>query len=162
MLDHPVVVEACCGDADALAYLQELARALHLWDDLVDRDHPLDPRHLDATFTAMLVTLPLNPFVRAHAEQLMPVLLQAIINWKAATVMERAPRDATDLHGAFVIRSSYVDMVSAVAALKGGLEFAARIAMDVRRWAHGEGYDGYLTNLAAEQAAREGAVHVLR
>jgi hypothetical protein len=84
------------------------------------------------------------------------VLANAIINWRIATEYERNASGKHDLEAAYVLRSSYVDLVTLSALLLGGAAHAATIGADVRRWAHQEGYELYLENLVAEKAAREG------
>ena len=156
-MDSPIVSEAVRGDVDALAFLHEMAFVLHWYDDLVDRDRWISD---DTTHNAMwraLVTLPRNAFYRAHFEELNPILVSAIANWRIANVLERQREPSVaDLAIAFVTRSTYVDLVTMCATIIGGVDWAVEQGVAIRRWAHSEGFARYLDNLAAEKAARKG------
>jgi hypothetical protein len=161
-MEHPVVSDAVKGDADALAFLRGMAFVLHTWDDLVDRDHHVSDATVHRTFELALLELPRNRFYSKHYDVLYPILVQAIVNWRIANTLERqaAPSD-DDFAIAFIIRSAYVDLLTMSANVIGGMEHAARVGVAIRRWAHGEGFVGYLNALATEKAARKGD-HVLR
>lgn len=153
-----VVSNAVMDDEDALAFLRAIANVLHTWDDLTDHDKPVSDEDVFSAFWTCLIGLPENPFYRQNEGVLRPVLANAIINWRIANNLERSEsKTETDMICAFIIRSAYVDLVTASAALIGGVDHAATIGAEVRRWAHKEGFDKYLSNLAAEEAARKGA-----
>jgi arginine/lysine/ornithine decarboxylase len=129
--------------------------ALHLWDDLIDKDHVVSDRHVHRVFTNMLVEMPRNPFYQAHAQNLAPVLIMAIQNWHVANAVERNDKNDIPAEAAFVLRSAYVDMVTMVATICGGYDYGVGVAKRVRALAHREGFQQYLANLEAEKAARE-------
>jgi hypothetical protein len=157
-MEHPIVAECVMDDPDALAFLRDIAAVLHTWDDLSDRDKPVSEDDVFAAFVRALITIPTNSFYAEHQGTLLPVLLNAIVNWRAANTLERGgAQSSDDLMIAFVIRSAYVDLLTTSAVIVGGVEWAAAKAVEIRRWAHGEGYDGYLKNLKIEREAREGA-----
>lgn len=157
-----VVTEAVLGDPVALAFLNAMARVLHFWDDLIDRDKPVSDAEINARMWDALIEIPLNAFYRENIGTLSPILVSAIANWRIATDVERSA-DAThrDLAFAFIIRSTYVDLVTISAVLVAGMEHAVACGPAIRRWAHGEGFDGYLNNLRKETAARKERAHVL-
>lgn len=160
-MEHKIVEEAVQGDPEALAFLRAMARVLHFWDDLIDKDKPIADAEIHARMWDALIVLPLNNFYRDNIDVLSPILISAIANWRIATAVERDEMsDPIDLKWAFVIRSTYVDLVVMCAHLIGGLEHAVACGPAIRRWAHAEGYGGYLDNLAAETRARK-ANHVL-
>lgn len=157
-----IVEEAVQGNEDALAFLTAMARVLHFWDDLIDHDKEHVDAHTHRCMWDALVTLPTNRFYRDNMTMLQPILVQSIVNWRIANDVERAPKSSfRDLGFAFIIRSTYVDLVSMSAFIVGGLEHAVRVGPELRRWAHAEGFNGYLTNLAAETAARKEKCNVL-
>jgi hypothetical protein len=163
MFEAPIVAQAVKNDPDALAFLRAIASVLHTWDDLIDGDRELSDADINGAFWKALIDIPANPFYRKHELTLRAVLVQAIVNWSAATALERdekATRD--DLIIAFIIRSAYVDLLTMSATLIGGVEWACSLAPAIRRWAHGEKWEGYLNNLRDETAARQGASDVLR
>jgi hypothetical protein len=163
-MEHPIVATAVRNNPDALAFLRTIAQILHFWDDLIDRDHEIDDRQINDAFTLALIELPRNAFYREHFDTLNVILQNAITNWHIANQLEREPhnedRVRVSLMTAFVIRSSYIDLLTQSALIVGGMDWAAHCGPEIHRWAHSEGYDGYLTNLAAEQTARKES-HVL-
>ena len=149
-----LALEASVGNHAAAAWLYQVVEALHLWDDLIDKDRELADDHIDHVFRLMLVEMPRNPFFQAHAANLVPVLVMAIQNWKVANSVERGQESDVSLECAFVIRSSYVDLVTMVATICGGDTHGVEVAKRVRALAHKEGFAKYVTNLQAECAAR--------
>jgi hypothetical protein len=156
--ESPLVTEAVGGDQHALVFLRSMASVMHTWDDLIDKDREVSDGEINAAFWLALVELPANPFYAAHADMLRPIVVQSILNWRAATQMEREAtcEQYNDLKIAFIIRSTYIDLVVMSACVLGGPDWAAKVAPDLRRWAHSEGFKGYLDALAAEKGAREG------
>lgn len=153
-----LALTAAADNRAAADLLCSLVDALHLWDDLIDRDKPVEDERINTVFTNMLVELPRNPFYQAHASNLAPVLIAAIQNWHVANAVERGQVEMP-LEAAFVLRSSYVDLVTIVATICGGYEWGRQVAARVRALAHEEGFEKYVLNLEAERqarAAREG------
>ncbi len=139
------------GDADAAHLLLLLTDAAHAWDDVVDGDKPLDRGALDRAFQALVLDIPANPFYRAHRDRLEPLIQQAAINWKVATAIEREPGPK---HVAYILRSSYIDLIGQVALLTGGPAWAIEVTRRVRELNQDETMDDYLNNLAIEAHAR--------
>lgn len=151
------------GDAEAAAFLEMVVEILHFWDDLVDRDQPITPDLINARMWQALILLPRNLFYRAHFSDLNPVLAIAIQNWICANSMEQDGYAPDDLPIAFIIRSSYVDLLVQVALIVGGYPWAAEVTPLVRRHAHRETYPGYITNLELQnQAAGRQLVGAIR
>lgn len=147
-------LEAACGNRAAADYLVQIVEALHLWDDLIDKDQKITDARINSVFIHLLTELPRNPFFIQHALILTPVTLMAIQNWHVATQAERAAKPAVALEIAFVLRSSYVDLVGLVATLCGGYEHGIDVQTRVRALAHSEGMPQYLINLANEKLSR--------
>lgn len=154
-MESPLVARAVQNDEHALAFLRDMAQVMHLFDDLVDRDRYVADGEIVEALWKALVTLPGNPFYRAHEEVMRPIVMNAIINWRIATHIERQEKHTeTGLQAAFILRSSYIDMVTTAALIIGGPEWAVHVGPGLREWAHSEGFDTYLQNLAREKAAR--------
>ena len=83
-------------------------------------------------------------------DSLMPVLKLAIANWHAANAMELS-YDEQDRRIAFILRSTYVDLVTICAYLVGGREWAVNVALEARRDTSAEGWDAYLAALGNEK-----------
>lgn len=152
---NDLALEAAMGNRAAANWLTSLVEALHLWDDLVDRDVPVSEEHLNHVFRLMLVEMPRNPFFQAHAANLTPVLVMAIQNWHVANAVERGQPCDVSLECAFIVRSSYVDLATMVATICGGDTHGVEVAKKVRALAHIEGFEQYLKNLDAQRAAEK-------
>lgn len=153
--------EAACGNQAAADFLIGVCEAMHLWDDLIDKDKPVPDDTVHRVFTNLLAILPMNPFFRQYNVQLCTVMMVAIQNWHVANASERSSAGAirlgeqvVPLDVAFVLRSSYVDWVTITATLCGGTEHGRRIAVRVRELAHREGFQNYLINLEREKLVR--------
>lgn len=148
-----LVMDAAAGDAAAADFLYLVVQIAQTWDDLIDRDKAVQDGDINHAFEAALVLIPGNPFYRLHSDTLSALLHNSIRNWHLATRIERE-LDAAMMPAAFVLRSAYADIFAQVAYITGGSDHSLNIAMAARRQAHSEGMDGYVTNLAAERAAR--------
>lgn len=142
------------NDPAAVEFLTAVVDIAHLWDDLVDRDKDVPVDVINRAFVSALVTLPRNPFYARHFDLLNPILVSAIGNWQIANEFE-AGESESDLRIAFILRSSYANLLTQVAFIVGGLDWVRAVGPDVRRFTHAEGWDKYLENLSAEKAARQ-------
>jgi hypothetical protein len=155
-----LLYQAVRGHPEAAEFCITLVEILHTWDDLIDRDKPVSPEAINQAFWLALVELPLNPFYQVHFHDLIPCLMTAILNWHAANDMEATESEA-DKEIAFILRSSYADVVEQAARLVGGYDWARQVTPLIRREFHKEGYAGYRVNLtkqfalAAQAAAGE-------
>lgn len=158
VLETRFLSECLRGNPDAIAFVRSLFDAFHFWDDLIDRDNVLEDSDIDRNCYAMLVELPMNPFWNAHRQVLMPLVITAIHNWKLANRTERNVEESSrdDKIVAFVIRSSYVDILVMCCHLIGGFSWAQAWAEKIRAVVHNEGFDGYLENLSKEKELRDG------
>lgn len=138
------------GDKGAFDFITVLFGVLHLWDDLIDREDDPTPDAINAAMWHALVTLPENAFYQRHFYALMPVLKVAIANWHAANQMERED-DENGKRIAFILRSTYVDLVTSCAYIVGGRDWATQVAYECRKETSAEGWDHYLTALTHEQ-----------
>ena len=143
---------------DAQTFLHHLFFIAATWDDLIDEDKPVLHADIDTAFQAAL-NLTCNPFYVQHFSHLHPLLTNSIRNWKAANALERDPA-ATEhaLMIAFVLRSSYVDMVGTCASLIKGEAWGIQVAQEARLLCSQEGFQGYLANLKHEEECRHGRV----
>ena len=156
--NHEAVQRVCLGNQEAVHFLEDITEVLHLWDDLIDRDQVLTDASINKTMWKALVALPRNSFYAQNFLALNTVLVAAIVNWEIATGMERDPAaTSNDEVIAFIIRSSYIDLVTLVAVLCGGPEHAVTIMREARQLWHDEGLVGYRQSLVLERSRREGA-----
>jgi len=141
------------GNAAAADYVDMVCRIAHLWDDLIDRDKDVPDEDINHGFFEALIRLPRNTFYRAHFDHLNAVLINAVSNWQIATKLEREGGNY-EKSIAFVLRSSYADLITQSALIIGGEKWACQVGEEVRKATHGETYEGYIKNLAQEAADR--------
>lgn len=137
-----------CGNRDAGRFLFQMVFVLHFFDDCLDGDKDLTRSNIYPALWFSMVEIPANPFYQDYFTLLNSDLQTAITNWKLANEMEdHGAEDRADLRIAFIARSAYVNLILKVAQLCGGVDWVDAIAGDIRRFAHGEGYDAYLKSL---------------
>lgn len=123
----------------ATEWLLMLWSAIQLFDDIADGD-PVGRRDLDAVIVNTLVLMPGNPFFAANSAQLLPVMMNAVLKWKASDSAERNGKaDAKS----FVWRASYYDVVLMVVTLCSGVQ-AAMNAADTVMMLYGETFTDYM------------------
>lgn len=155
------LLKVLCGNTNAADFIESVFGALHLWDDLIDRDKRPSDADISAAFINMLVALPSNPFYLNNISSFRPLLLMAIVDWHTATRFERnelVPDDQRqyELSIAFILRSSYVSLLLMAAFICGGMQHVLAVSPDIRRMFHDEEFEGYLCALEDEKKAREG------
>lgn len=141
------------GDEDAVNFLNDMIDALHFYDDLIDRDQQLSNDNIHDSFWKLLITIPRNKFYTNNFDLLNPILVNAICNWKCANKFEEGD-DEYELGIAYILRSSYVDILTMTALITGGREWADECAPQIRKHTHKETLDGYKINLEKEKKAR--------
>ena len=150
-------IQECFKDSPhAFAFLADIFTISATWDDLIDRDTYVTDAAIH-TMMELTLSLPLNPFYIQHFPTLHTLLHNAIRNWKAANLIERDSEATEDaLLQAFVLRSSYIDLVAACAALVHDNATAERVSYAVRLLNSKEGFTRYKASLIKEQEARNG------
>jgi hypothetical protein len=146
-----LILDAVRGNREAAAFLADCFEVCHFWDDLIDRDKPVTPEYINQSMWRALVHIPRNRFYRAHMDELQPVISSTIINWHTANAME-AERNPDDMPLAFVLRSSYADVIVTAANIVGGPAWASDVALRFRRQVHSETLAGYKKNLEKQDA----------
>lgn len=141
------------NDKSAVEYIELVCDIAHKWDDLIDKDKVLDDDSINKLFFDILIKLPRNSFYRKNFDHLNSVLMNAISNWQIATQMEREG-GGYETSIAFILRSSYVDLITQAALLCGGNQWACKVGSEARAITHSETYEGYLKNLDLEKKAR--------
>lgn len=138
------------GNQLAVTFIDQLTDCLHCWDDLIDRDKPVPAETIHQTFWNLCIALPRNAFYMQNFSVLNGVLQQAILNWHIANTMELTG-DELDKQIAFVLRSSYIDLVTACAWCIGGERWALQVGYEARHATSSEGYLVYRERLLAER-----------
>lgn len=133
--------ELLCGNDDAARCVRDIARCSHTYDDLIDRDKPVADAVIHDLIWTLMIALPVNPFYRAHQDVIRPVLITGILNWQAATDIERSGCEE-ELRLSHVLRYAVADVLLICMEITGGHEHAMRHARRARlmsqadTWAH--------------------------
>lgn len=113
------------GNEDAKDIFLLLGELAHIWDDLVDRDKPVDEGTVNRAFEIALVGLPANPLYR-HIQPHILALWRAVIrNYAAANALEREG-EAHGLEIAHTLRYSAGHIMAVVMDAALGPEQAAQ------------------------------------
>lgn len=124
---------------DAVEWLVMLWDCIQVFDDVADGD-PVKRGDLDTVIMNSLVLMPGNPFFRANSSHLIPVVMTAILKWKASDIVEKAGKaDARS----YMWRASYYDVVLLVFGICHGMQYASDNAERVMHL-YGETLEGYL------------------
>jgi len=138
------------GHAEACQFIDTVFDIAHVLDDLTDRDTPVSTAQVQSAFRSALIDLPRNPFYAQHFATLNAALHMAYLNWLASNELEAEPGEyAKDVP--FILRSSYVDLITICACIIGGEDWAVQVAADARVNASNEGKVKYLASLKEEK-----------
>lgn len=116
-------IRACMqGNESAVQLLTILREISHTWDDLIDRDKPIEPKTIHRAFWLALVGVETNHFYQQYKGALLPVMETGIFNYVASVELERTPGHAR--HLAHTARYAVGDVALMMARLIGGLDWA--------------------------------------
>lgn len=139
------------GHADACIFIDTVFDIAHTLDDLTDRDKPVSTAQTQSAFRSALIDLPRNPFYAQHCALLNAALHTAFLNWLASNNLEARADDDEAKDVSFILRSSYVDLITVCAYIVGGEAWAVQVAADARINASNEGKVKYLASLKEEK-----------
>lgn len=137
------------GHQQACAFIETVFAVLHTCDDLIDRDKAVSAMQIQQSYWMALIDLPRNPFYVEQFPLLNGALQLAFLNWQIANQME-VSESTNSKPIAFVLRSSYVDLITLCAWILGGADWARQVGYAARLQASGEGMERYLHNLRQE------------
>lgn len=140
------------GETPGFVFAAKLCSVLHVYDDLIDRDKPVSPEDIHKIFWFALVDLQIDPFFQKHKSHLLPILQNAIFNWRAANVMESLATEG-DLQCAYQLRTTYIDLISNTLALERGFEYSLSVTRLLRVEMASESFETYQKNLRLEKEA---------
>lgn len=112
---------------DAHDWLMGLWNAIQVFDDMADGDFP-DRDELMTAISDTLCIMPANPFFRANADTLLPLVAVAILKWRASDDAERNGKPSAM---AYAWRAGFYDIVLAVVQIVHGHDVAMGAAVDV-------------------------------
>lgn len=138
------------GNEEAVVLASLLVQVASTWDDLADGDKKVEPEALHSAMWAMLVSIPLNGFYRAHLDELQPIMQQSIINWHLSNTMEKSPGRAREI--AHVTRYAVGDVLLYMAAIIGGLAHVREMGPELRMVIQREAMADYEKEMEAKHA----------
>lgn len=142
------------GHLEACQFIEDCFQIFHTVDDLVDRDKPVETPDIINRFHRALVMLPRNGFYQQYFALLNPLVQQSITNWEIANRME-VSEAANSKEIAFILRSSYNDLITMCAEILGGHDWAIQVGMESRYHAAQEGFETYCQRLTHERREKE-------
>lgn len=134
----------CKDNVEAFQFCVMILDMVAIYDDIIDKDNV---EHTDLQVHSMmhsaLFGLPYNSFYQTNFALLNPIMLNSVANWRMANELEKT-KALPDLHIAFIIRSSYSDILRMVAFIVGGDAHSIQAGIELRRYVHAEGMESYL------------------
>lgn len=128
---------AARGNLSAQQFLHDMWHVCSELDDLHDKDKVVDVERLT---WRVLVDLPSNPFYIQNFTALQPVVRTMVMNWVASNKLRTAAPALS-----YVLRSSFNDLVTTVALLCGGPQWAQEICYQTWLEEHtAESFDVYV------------------
>ena len=118
------------GDENAVRFCMGIWRICHIWDDIVDGDNPTYEEVCEA-FRIALVDFNLNPFFDRFRYQLIPIMMNIILQWQDSNVLDHGSDH--DKHMSYMLRAAPISIVNYCAYLIGGPEWAMKVGPDIRR-----------------------------
>jgi len=119
------------GDKDAVSMCMQLWDVIQVWDDLTDGD-PVSKEDIHAAFITSLIELPKNPFYAAFANELRPLLMSSILQWRVANEFEKGAED-NDLNKAYMLRANFYNVVHYCAYIIYGADGAENVGPSILR-----------------------------
>ena len=141
------------GAEDAVRLYQTLAYATQTADDIVDE--PLSVAQSAAMMTrlwAALVDLPSNPFWAAHYARLSPLVLAGVYGWEASNEWQRSADETSRAFG-YVRREAMEPMITYIAHMIGGPDWAMTVEREVHQFYHVDHGDGETLATWSSEAA---------
>lgn len=138
------------GHTGAIAFIDLVFSVAHTCDDLTDGDKTITASEVQDSYWKALIELPRNMFYVEHFALLNGALQLAFLNWHIANRLElEDTANAKEI--AFILRSSYADLVTLCAWAIGGTEWAKLVGYESRLYTSREGFASYLHSLSNEQ-----------
>lgn len=116
------------GNENAVHFAVSTWEAMQQWDDLHDEGKCEDH---NALLSWLAFGKEYHPFFAANAHILRPIMLQLMLTWRAANVLERGNRD--DVNKAYMLRAGFYPMLHVITWLIGGDAWADKCGPDIYR-----------------------------
>ena len=114
------------GNQDALDLYERLVYVIHAWDDLIDKDKPVNVNTMVAN---LFLYIPTNACFKQFEHELRALFLTGMVGYMAANVMEQS-KDVHKLELAHYLRYTIINMGVFLITVLNGPERAAEILVD--------------------------------
>lgn len=129
------------GDEIATKLSKDLLTLVHTWDDLIDKDKPVEDNEINRAFIIAIFDLGSNPY---FTEAIKANFYNVYLRWNDANDIE-ADEKATDnqLAMAWMLRAGLYDLFVLIAGQLYGRQWAEEIGVLVRNY-YGEPLEGFI------------------
>lgn len=118
------------GNRDALNLFHSLVSLVHIWDDLIDKDKPVEDTDINKAFLIALVYMPANPFYQKIQHQVLPMWLASASAFEVATKFEKE-KDEHGIEIAHNLRYAAGHVVAYMSILCLGYEQAQKFLPEI-------------------------------
>ena len=120
------------GNSNAIVFCLDMIKAIHLWDDLIDKDNELKDEEINDVFTFLMVDMPMNPFYVLNQRDIAPMMQNIILKWHTANVFEKE-KEVNDVDKAYMLRAELYQLFVLCATLIGGREWGRDMSVSIWR-----------------------------
>ena len=120
------------GESTAIVFCLDMIKAIHLWDDLIDKDSKLEDEEINYVFTFLMVDMPMNPFYVLNQRDIAPMMQNIILKWHTANVFEKE-KEVNDVDKAYMLRAELYQLFVLCATLIGGREWGRDMSVSIWR-----------------------------
>lgn len=136
------------GDPYAIELVNTINGISQVWDDLYDRDQPVETWQINQMMMQALITIPRNPFYQKHFSELQPIIEHALMTWLDSNQLEQS-EDPRDWYVSYVLRSVTTDIFIHCCYLVGGAQWRLLAADEIRKtiYRDNESFGDYQTEI---------------
>jgi len=120
------------GNSNAIVFCLDMIKAIHLWDDLIDKDNELKDEEINDVFTFLMVDMPMNPFYAVNQREIAPMMQNIILKWHTANVFEKE-KEVNDVDKAYMLRAELYQLFVLCATLIGGRQWGREMSIHIWR-----------------------------
>ena len=120
------------GNSNAIVFCLDMIKAIHLWDDLIDKDNELKDEEINDVFTFLMVDMPMNPFYAVNHREIAPMMNTIILKWHTANVFEKE-KEVNDVDKAYMLRAELYQLFVLCATLIGGRQWGRDMSISIWR-----------------------------
>ena len=129
------------GDRHAVQFVLDLSMLVETWDDLIDKDKPIEDSWIVAMMYKLLIDMHVNPFFTRYKVELVPIMSVAINAWLDANTMEHGTDTAKSR--AYVLRDLTIEILLHSIMLMRGRDYMRSVSLSVREFFLHESLDEY-------------------